>query len=63
MVVHDIGSGITFSPEGKRMAYLRMDSPEVGKVQVLTANADGTDEKTLAGMDPARLSWCGRLVA
>jgi Tol biopolymer transport system component/DNA-binding winged helix-turn-helix (wHTH) protein len=50
LVVRDIGSGITFSPEGKRMAYLRMDSPEVGKVRVLTANADGTDEKTLASM-------------
>jgi Tol biopolymer transport system component/DNA-binding winged helix-turn-helix (wHTH) protein len=47
VVVHDVDSAITFSPEGKRMAYLRMNSPEVGKSQVLTANADGTDEKML----------------
>jgi DNA-binding winged helix-turn-helix (wHTH) protein/Tol biopolymer transport system component len=50
VVVRDISSGITFSPDGKRMAYLRMDSPEVGKLQLLTANADGTDERTLASV-------------
>ena len=49
MVVRNIDGGITFSPEGKRMAYVRMNDPEVGKFQVLTANADGTDEKMLAG--------------
>ena len=49
VVVRNIDGDITFSPGGKRMAYVRMNDPEVGKFQVLTANADGTDEKMLAG--------------
>jgi Tol biopolymer transport system component/tRNA A-37 threonylcarbamoyl transferase component Bud32 len=47
VVVRDVDSGITFSPEGKRMAYQRMNNPEVGKFRLLTANTDGTDEKML----------------
>jgi serine/threonine protein kinase len=49
VVVRDVDSAITFSPEGKRLAYVRENDPEVGKFQVLMANADGTDEKMLAG--------------
>jgi serine/threonine protein kinase len=44
----DIDSGVTFSPDGKRMAYVRGNDPEVGKYQVLTANVDGSDEKVVA---------------
>lgn len=44
----DIDSGVTFSPDGKRMAYMRANDPEVGKYQVLTANVDGSDEKVVA---------------
>ena len=47
VVVRDIDARITFSPDGKRMAYLRYNNPVVGKFQLLTANADGTDEKML----------------
>jgi len=46
VIVQDVDLGITFSPDGKRMAYVRGDLPG-GKFQVLVANADGTDEKML----------------
>jgi serine/threonine protein kinase len=47
-IVRDIDSGVTFSPDEKRMAYTRGNDPEVGKYQLLAANVDGTDEKTVA---------------
>jgi eukaryotic-like serine/threonine-protein kinase len=49
IIVRDIDTGATFSPDGKRIAYERDNDPEVGKFQVLIANADGTDEKMIAG--------------
>ncbi len=49
VIVRDIDTGASFSPDGKRMAYLRGNNPEVGKFQLLTANADGTVEKMIAG--------------
>ena len=42
-----VDSGITFSPDGQRIAYMRMHDPEVGKYRLLTANIDGSDEKIL----------------
>ncbi len=45
-IVRDIDSGVTFSPDGKRMAYMRDNDPEVGKYQFLTSNLDGSGEKT-----------------
>jgi len=47
MLVHDIDSGVSFSPDGSRIVYLRANSPETGKYQLLTASADGTGEKSL----------------
>jgi serine/threonine protein kinase len=46
-VVRDSDSGITFSPDGQRMAYLRANNPEPGKYRLLSANLDGSDEKVL----------------
>jgi eukaryotic-like serine/threonine-protein kinase len=46
-IVRHIDSGISFSPDGKRFAFIRTNDPEAGKFQVLTANADGTDAKAL----------------
>jgi eukaryotic-like serine/threonine-protein kinase len=41
-------SPVTFSPDGKRMAYLRVDPSGVGVVlSLLVANADGTQEETI----------------
>ena len=49
IIVRDIDSNATFSPDGKQIAYVRSNDPEVGKFQVLVANVDGTNEKMLAG--------------
>jgi eukaryotic-like serine/threonine-protein kinase len=49
LVVRDIDSGISFSADGKRFAFMRDNDPDVGKFQLRTANADGSDEKLLAG--------------
>jgi eukaryotic-like serine/threonine-protein kinase len=48
-IVRDIDTGISFSPAGKRIVFTRANDPELGKFQVLTANADGTDVKKLYG--------------
>ena len=47
IVSHDVDSNITFSPDGKRVAYARANDPEVGKWHLLTANPDGSDEKSI----------------
>jgi eukaryotic-like serine/threonine-protein kinase len=61
LVVRNIDSGITFSPGGKRIAYVRANSPEVGKFQVLTADPDGTNERLFSGGPeneaPLSVSW------
>jgi eukaryotic-like serine/threonine-protein kinase len=46
-IVIDIDSDIAFSPDGKHITYFRANDPEVGRVRLLSANADGGDEKTL----------------
>ncbi len=61
LIVRDIDSGVSFSPDGKRFAYVRANDPEVGKYQFLTANADGTDEKAFftapTPLIPQALAW------
>ena len=47
VVVHDVDSAMTFSPDGKRIAYIRANDPEAGKYRLLSANLDGSDEKIL----------------
>ena len=49
IVVRDIDTNAAFSPDAKHIAYERANDPEVGKFQLLVANADGTDEKMIAG--------------
>jgi eukaryotic-like serine/threonine-protein kinase len=62
-VVRDIESPISFSPGGNRIVYIRANDPEPGKWRLLSANADGTDEKVLgilpsiAGYHPPDVSW------
>lgn len=48
IIVRDVDSPITFSPGGKRMAYVRYSAAEAGKWQLLSANTDGSDEKALS---------------
>ena len=41
-------SRVTFSPDGKRMAFMRTDSVESGiLVKLIVANVDGTDEQAI----------------
>ena len=47
IIIGDIDSGISFSPDGKRIVFVRANDPDIGKFQVLTANAEGTDVKML----------------
>jgi serine/threonine protein kinase len=47
VVVHDVDSSITFSPDGRRIAFIRANDPEAGKYRLLTANLDGTDQTAL----------------
>src|SRR5262249_4384092 len=45
-VVKDIDTGVAFSPDGKRFAFLRGD-PSKGTVGLLVANSDGSGERML----------------
>jgi eukaryotic-like serine/threonine-protein kinase len=59
LVVRNIDSAISFSPDG-RIAYTRGNDP-VGRSQVLIANADGTNEKMFHGepnsFAPQQVPW------
>jgi eukaryotic-like serine/threonine-protein kinase len=46
-LVSDIDSVVTFSPDGKQVAFVR-GSPAQGKVALLVANVDGTAERPVA---------------
>ncbi|MGB7727092.1 MAG: protein kinase [Candidatus Acidiferrum sp.] len=48
VIVRDIDTPVAFSQDGKRMAYARFNDPEIGKVQFLVSNADGSAEKMFA---------------
>jgi Tol biopolymer transport system component len=49
IVLHDVDSNVSFSPDGKHMAYERANDPEVGKYQLLDANPDESGETKIAG--------------
>jgi eukaryotic-like serine/threonine-protein kinase len=63
VVTRDVDSNLTFSPDERRLAYVRANDPEPGKYELLTANLDGSDERVLetapliAGSVPAFLSF------
>ena len=62
-VIRNVDSDLTFSPDARRMAYIRGNDPDVGKYRLLSANLDGTDEKILqiaaetGNFCPQFLSW------
>ena len=47
LLVKDIDSDPSFSPDGQRFVFERSNDPEPGKFNVIIANADGTNEKVL----------------
>jgi serine/threonine protein kinase/Tol biopolymer transport system component len=47
MIVADVDSNVTFSPDGRRIAYIRGNDPEVGNFRLLSASLDGSGEKVL----------------
>jgi serine/threonine protein kinase len=54
VIASGIDGNATFSPDGKFIAYVRVNNPEVGKWRLLQANTDGTGEKVLSIVDGAR---------
>src|SRR5580700_9467128 len=48
VIVKNVDTRITFSPDGQRFAFIRGMSPDVGKFLMLTANGDGTSELMFA---------------
>jgi Tol biopolymer transport system component len=48
-VLEDVDSGATFSPDGKRLAFLR-NIPGEKEMALMVANADGTNAQRLAGL-------------
>lgn len=70
LVMKGVGSSISFSPDGKRFAFLRGDYPTQAESSLLVANLDGTGEQRLASrtlpdsFDRA-VSWSpdGRVIA
>jgi eukaryotic-like serine/threonine-protein kinase len=71
LIVRDIDSNVSFSPDGRRMTYGRGNDPEVGKYRLLSADPDGSSEAILYvsapenGVPPAGVSWSpdGNLIA
>jgi len=47
LITKDVDQGPAISPDGLRMVFLRYNDPEYGKLRVILANADGSDEQVL----------------
>ncbi|MGI9166034.1 MAG: LpqB family beta-propeller domain-containing protein [Pyrinomonadaceae bacterium] len=50
-LVNDVDGAVTFSPDGKRFAFVRAD-PDRGETALMIANADGSGEQRLAARPP-----------
>jgi eukaryotic-like serine/threonine-protein kinase len=46
-LVTDIDSNISFSPDGKKFAYLLGNNPKAGEYRLIIRSTEGSDEKTL----------------
>ena len=56
-IVHDIDTNISFSPDGKHIAYGRSNDPENGKWRLLEANLDGGGETTLQAVPASTIPF------
>ena len=59
-VIRNVDGGVAFSPDAKRMIFIRLNVPELGKYYILSANLDGSSEQILLA-EPAlsanAISW------
>jgi len=46
-LVTDIDSNVSFSPDGKRFAYILGNNPKVGEYRLIARSVEGSEEKTL----------------
>jgi eukaryotic-like serine/threonine-protein kinase len=46
-LVTDIDSNVTFSPDGKKFAYMLGNNPKVGEYRLIIRSVEGTEERTL----------------
>ena len=44
----DVDSNVTFSPDGRRLAFMRYDNPDPGRYRLIVRSTDSIDEKVLA---------------
>jgi eukaryotic-like serine/threonine-protein kinase len=51
-ILSNIGSPVTFSADGKQFAFIREGSPQGPTSQLVTANVDGSDQRTLYTVTP-----------
>jgi eukaryotic-like serine/threonine-protein kinase len=61
-VAHGIDSDLTFSPDGKRIAFARANAPDTGKFAIMSVMLDGSDEKMMmtgegASETPSSVAW------
>src|SRR5262249_11157753 len=47
LLVKDVDTNPSFSPDGRRFAFVRANDPDPGKYHLLIANADGSNEKSI----------------
>jgi serine/threonine protein kinase len=62
LVLHDIDSGISFSPDGGRMVFVRANDPQAGEFKVFIADSDGRNSSELnsgntAVDQPLTVAW------
>jgi Tol biopolymer transport system component len=61
LMIREVDSRIAISADGRRIAYIRLNKPGMGKYQILSAAIDGSDEKVLQidfkGRRPLCLTW------
>jgi serine/threonine protein kinase len=47
LLVKDVDTTPSFSPDGRRFVFVRANDPDPGKYHLLITNADGSDEKSI----------------